>query len=283
MVNRNVMRVQLSDPITKDKAGVSSDGNLMVANGTSGLEIAKGNVAGTKAINKFGHNPSVTTGTDPEDVWGGGGLYAFYPTTAQSLELVSDSTDDDAAGIGALTVQVYGLDENFLEVDETVILDGIVPVALTENTYIRMYRAIVLTAGTSETNVGNIFIQIAAGGTVGAYIGAGDGQTQQAIYTVPEGKSAYFTKGYVGISKAGGAAAASAEFKWKARPNNGYIGAWQTQGQMEVVTSGSSHWQYEYGVPNGPIPARTDIRIECVEVSATLGVVGGFDLILVDD
>jgi hypothetical protein len=248
------------------------------------LEVAKGNVDGHSSMNKFGHNPSISTATDPEDVWSAGGVYAFYPTTAQAMEVLSSDDEDGGAGgdTGALTIQVYGLDSNWDEQEETVILNGTTIVNL-GNTYIRMYRIMVLTAGSAGTNVGDIDVRIAGAGATGAYVAADDGQTQQAIYTIPNGKTGYFIKGYVGISKGGGAAAAAAEFKWKARANNGTTGAWTTQGQIEVISSGSSWWQYEYGTPNGPIPEKTDIRLECTEVTATLGVVGGYDIVLVDN
>jgi hypothetical protein len=40
------------------------------------IEVAKGNVAGHAIVNKFGRNPDVDTGTDPEDVWTQGGVWA---------------------------------------------------------------------------------------------------------------------------------------------------------------------------------------------------------------
>ena len=49
------------------------------------LEVAKGNVVGHSQMNKYGHNPEVTTATDPEDVWSGGGLYEFYFITTARL------------------------------------------------------------------------------------------------------------------------------------------------------------------------------------------------------
>jgi hypothetical protein len=62
------------------------------------LEVAKGTIPGHRIINKFGYNPEVDTGTDPEDVFAGGGIYNFFPTVAQSVEV--DSTD--AADVGSL-------------------------------------------------------------------------------------------------------------------------------------------------------------------------------------
>jgi len=242
------------------------------------LEVAKGNVPGHSSINKFGHNPAATTG---EDVWGGGGTYAFYPTTAQTVQAVSSSAaDTNTTGTGAWTMEVYGLDSNWDEQNETVTLNGTTPVVLA-NTYIRLFRTIVLTAGTGEINAGNITVAV-SGGDTGIYISAGDGQTQHAIYTVPADKSAYFIQGYVGMAdddKNGEVA----EFQWLMRPNNGVTGAWAVKGQVACNSLGSGTWQYKYGVPGGPIPAKSDIRIKVSAATSTLGVVGGYDLILVDD
>ena len=245
------------------------------------LEVAKGNIPGHSYINKFGHNPAVETG--PEDLWSGGGSYAFYPTTAQAMEIVSDSDDDlDITGIGARTVMIFGLDSNWDEISETIELNGQNSVDL-NLTYIRIYRAIVVTAGSSNTNVGNITIEQDGGaGDTGAYIEATDGQTQQAIYTIPRGKTGYFLKGYVGIAD-DGKTAETAEFKWKAKANNGVNGAWATKGQISCSTLGSSWWQYEYGVPAGQIPEKTDIKLECTTTTAAMGMVGGFDILMVDD
>ena len=275
-------QVYATDEISKVTANVGPEKAVSIQNFL--LEVAKGSVPGHSYVNKFGHNPSVTTATDPEDVWPDGGLYAFYPTTAQSMEVVSSDDEDGGAGTdtGALTMQVYGLDANWDLQEETVTLNGTTPVALS-NTYIRMFRAVVLTAGSANTNIGNITVRIVTVGTVAISILASDGQTQQAIYTIPNGKTGYFIKGYVGISKGGGATAYGAEFKWKAKANNGSNGAWATKGQIECITHGNSWWQYEYGIPAGPLPEKTDIRIECYEVTGTLGVVGGFDILLVDD
>lgn len=243
------------------------------------FDVASGNIPGLSSINKFGHNPAVATGG--EDVWSGGGTYAFYPDTARTMEIVSDSAADSIGGVGALTVIVYGLDSNWLEISDTVTMEGTTEVLLT-NKYIRMYRAVVITAGSYEINKGDISIRDTSDTPIGAYITADDGQTQQAIYTVPAGKSAYFIKGYVAMQnddKNGEDAA----FRWKARPNNGGNGAWQTKGHISLVNIGSSWWQYQYGVPAGALPEKTDIKIECYETSDESGATAGFDLILVDN
>jgi hypothetical protein len=244
------------------------------------LDVAKGNIPGHASVNKFGENPLVGTATDPEDVWAGGGIYNFYPTEAKTCSIVSTSGSDIAAGTGAQTVGIYGLGANWEEQADTATLNGATKVPLT-TTWIRLYRAYVITAGTGEVNAGNI--TVFTEDTVGIYIATGDGQTQQAVYTIPAGKTGYMVKYYMGISDAGGAAGNSCIFKWKSRANDGGNGAWRTRGQIECITVGSSWWKYNYSMPVGGLLEKTDIRIEATEVTIDMGVVGGFDLMLVDD
>jgi hypothetical protein len=279
--------LQTEADLTKIKGTAISLDNPMPITGLDPmLAIAMGLIPGYSAVNKFGHNPAATAG---EDIWGGGGVYGFFPTEAVAMDVVSSDDEDGGAGTdtGALTIQVYGLDNDWLEQNETVTLNGTTPVALA-NEYIRIFRTIVLTAGSVETNIGNLIIASteAAGGiaenTVGVYVNAGDGQTQQTIYTIPAGKTGYFIKGYTAMAdddKNGEVA----EFQWQARPNNGVNGAWAVKGEVGLNNVGTGTWQYRYGVPAGPLPEKTDIRIRVTGVTATLGVVGGYDIVLVDN
>jgi len=238
------------------------------------IAVAFGDKPGYSIVNKFGHNPTADAG---DNIWSGDGAYEFYPTNAVSLWVVSSSASDDATSNGAHTVTFYGLDENRDEINETVTMDGETPVALT-NTYRRMYRGIVQTIGSAPSNVGNIVVTNATG-TVAAYIAADDGQTQQDAYTVPHGKSAIFIKGYVAIAN-DTFTGESASLKWQMRNNNGMNGAWQTKGQIGLVNTGSSHWQYEYGAPAGMISEHTDIRLYMSEETDTMDSVRGYDLLL---
>jgi hypothetical protein len=58
------------------------------------IEVVKGNVEGHSVITKFGTNPSTDILDTPETVWDGSSLYAFHPTTAQIMEVVSTDVDD---------------------------------------------------------------------------------------------------------------------------------------------------------------------------------------------
>ena len=251
------------------------------------LDISRGVVPGYSQVNKFGHNPTATTG---DDIWGGGGTYVFYPTAGVLVDVVSTvDSDNGATATGAITVIVQGLDENWDKVEELVTMDGTTPVTTMTTTFIRLFRAFVQISGASETNDGDITVYARANGSgltagdVGIFIGAGGGQTQQTIYTIPAGKSGFFIKGYVGLST-DQKTAENGVFRWLLRVNAfGPGGAWLVQGEAGLVNLGTSYWIYEYGVPAGPIPEKSDIRIELTEASSTFDTVGGYDLILIDD
>jgi len=248
--------------------------------------VAMDMVPGFSHVNKFGHNPAAADG---DDVWGGGGVYGFYPTSAVTIDIKSSSGSDVAAGTGARTVIIQGLDENWEEqTSAEITLTGATEAAVA-GTWMRIFRCIVVTAGSGKTNAGNLTVQCvgAAGGlsdnTVGIYVTAGDGQTQRTIYTIPAGKTGYFVKGYVGVAdddKNGEVV----EFQYLMRPNTVADGAWAVKGEIGCNSVGSSHWVYEYGIPAGPIPEKTDIRIRVLDTTvATIGVVGGYDVLLQDD
>jgi len=251
---------------------------IYTANTDFYLKVAMGEVPGYSSVNKFGHNPAATTG---DDVWGGGGVYAFYPSTAQAVEIASTDADDNSTGTGARTAIVYGLGTAWQESSEEVTLNGTTPVDL-DSSFIRLFRCVVLTAGSSGANEGTLTVKIDGAGTTGIQVDVGDGQTQQTIYTIPANKTAYFVKGYVGMAgddKAGEVA----EFQWLMRPNTIPDGAWAVKGQVSLNSIGTGTWQYLYGIPAGGIPEKTDIRIRVIAATATLGVVGGYDLILKDN
>ena len=211
-------------------------------------------------IGKFGRNTDVDTGVGlPEDIWDAGAAYA-WPSAAATTTIVSSSTDDDGApvGTGAHTVQVYGLDANYLKIDETVTLNGTSAVTLS-NQYLRVFRAKVLTAGSGEVNAGNI--QIKHGSTVLAQITTDYGQTLMAIYTVPaDYTEAWLVKWYVSLTKKQ-TAAATVVIQMRA-----YGGAWQTKEVIGVSsTSGDSQYEYPQWLAVAP---KTDIRLRVIYISA---------------
>ena len=85
------------------------------------LEVARGNVPGMSTIVIRGHNPSQSSASGFVDVAEGGNL--VYLTTAETMDIVSDDTDDTALGSGAQTVLINGLNQANIEVDRKVLAD----------------------------------------------------------------------------------------------------------------------------------------------------------------
>ena len=130
------------------------------------------------------------------------GTAKVWPTSAAVAAVVSSSTADvNTSGTGGWTLQVYGLDAAGLEVSETVNLTGQTPVNTTQ-TFLRINRAIVLTAGTGQVNAGNISITV--GGNLQAYIEAGESQTHQTHFTVPANKVFVIDHYSVGVGRMAG-------------------------------------------------------------------------------
>lgn len=176
-----------------EDATFSSDGRMLVDASSVhlkgmdfytavGLGLLTPNV---RRVTGLGNNPDVDTGTVPEDVWTGGGLYPFM-TAATSLEILSDSASDAAAGVGARTVLISGLDANYVEQSSVMTLNGITAVAVPVQ-YFRINQLMVLSAGSSETNVGTITVRDAGAGATRGLIPTSTGMSRQAVYTVPAG------------------------------------------------------------------------------------------------
>ncbi len=107
----------------------------------------------------------------------------------------SSSANDTSGGTGANTILIQGLDEDYNEIEETVVLNGQTQVA-TQLSYLRAYRSYVTLAGSAGTSGGTIYIASSGAtggvpdGTVYASLSLGN-QTQIAAYTVPAGHTLY--------------------------------------------------------------------------------------------
>lgn len=186
------------------------------------LQVSRGQIAYHEFIHKFGYNPSI--GATDETIWSEGGLYV-YPTSASTMYISSSSANDTAAGTGARTATVYGLDADFEQISVTVSLNGQTGVQLNGalNWY-RVNRIIVNTAGSVGANAGVLYVGTEAtpsGGvpaTKYATVAIGDNQTLMCLWTVPVGYTAYLHQKDVSASSSAGKFAI---FTLVSRPNGG--------------------------------------------------------------
>lgn len=157
------------------------------------LQVARGQIGGHRVVLRSGLNRDIDSGAD-ESLWDNGGLYVF-PPAASVMTVSSSSANDTAAGTGARTVLVSGLNASYVEQQEVISLNGQTAVT-TANSYLRVFQLTTLTAGSGATNAGNIYIgtgTVTAGvpAAVYAQIPVGFGTNQAAQYTVPAGHTAY--------------------------------------------------------------------------------------------
>lgn len=219
--------------------------------------VGLGLVSGASRVAALGNNPDVDTAA-VEDVWSGGGTYPWM-TGATSLEIVSDSANDAAAGTGARTVLVNGLDANYATVAQTVTLDGLTPVALPTQLF-RINSALIMSAGSGKVNAGTLTVRNAGGGTTRAVIPVGYGITRQAVYTVPAGKTLAINSQMFCINRTGGVSR-YATFANFIQQSTGFY-------RMPLELSLSERAPYRHdGLPSIIIGEKTDYAFRCTSVS----------------
>jgi len=264
--------------------GGSGTSNRLIGVSDFLIEVAKGTVLGHSLVFKFGRNPDIDTGTDPEDVWTYGGLYNYNNTP--SIQYISS---DNALDIG-MEITVEGLDENYNPQSVTVLLNGQTQTQIgTGETFVRVFRA--FNSGPLEF-AGNLLIyddtvtSVTLGvpsptSSVKAEINVDDQQTYMAIYTIPAGKTGYFLGGAISLIT-GASASKSASVDLRIRLPGGVF---RSQELVDISSTGTSNFSQDLHAL-GPlkIPEKTDVvaRVRNVEANDT-GVAAYFSILLVDN
>jgi len=153
-------------------------------------DIAEGNVPNHFSHSSFGRAFNVNQ-TEVE-LWEVGGAYKF-PGTPVRMQVVSSSSNDSPSGSGARQVEIYYLDNNYVEHTEFITLNGTSPVNTVAENILRINDFHVTDAGSSRCSAGNIDIRNLAGTEVYSRISAARNASLQAIWTVPDGYTLYLT------------------------------------------------------------------------------------------
>ena len=234
------------------------------------LAVQQGKVPGYSMVNKFGYNPTIGSGSF-ETIWETGDNYSWQ-STAVTVDVVSDDVNDDVAGTGARTLRIQGLDGSYNFAEETVDMDGTTTVTTTQ-TFLRVFRMSVETAGTSGNNIGNISVTYTGGSDVAATITAGNGQTLMTLYTIPAGYTGYLLSMNVSSGKD-----QEMEFKFIQRDNSVANAGFQTKQFLEVRGGQTTVIFNAINV----IPQKSDIYVSG-KASSTSSASASFDLLLVQD
>lgn len=226
--------------------------------------IARGDIANTRRVALYGTNQDIDTLTEPEDLWPGGGLYPWMSTDT-SLEILSDSANDTAAGTGARTVLIDGLNSAWEPITDTVVLNGLTPVALS-NQFFRINSAAIITAGTGQVNAGILTIRDSGAGTTRGVMPVGVGNLRQAVYSVAAGFQFYITQ-IVGVCNR-----VDTNDRWAVISSivirNGIL-----MSPAEIGVTASPYTQ-DYAIP-AALPDMTDTVLRAVRVSGNNSSVTG--------
>ena len=222
--------------------------------------VGLGLVPGVRRVTALGNNPDVDQGTLPEDVWSVGGIYPWM-TASTALEIVSSSTSDSSAGVGARTVSIFGLDINYVEVVQTVTLNGTTPVSIPTPLF-RVNSALIMSAGTNKVNVGDINIRRVTGGTVQAQIPVGYGITRAALFTVPAAHTLSVHSILYGLTRSGGVDKNMTVSNFIQSPNGFY------RMPLEISVSQVTPYRHE-GKPGITLAEKTDFAFRVLESSAS--------------
>lgn len=173
----------LTSPL-KNQAQQDGDA-LVVRTNDFKYEVAQSRWQNHTLWNKFAYNADLDTGTELVAIFGGS---ITYLTSASTLTIVSSDTADDGdpAGTGAQSIIIYGIDANRAAQTEIVTLNGTTNV-VTSSTWLGINRVAIYVSGSGQVNAGNITITATTGGSTQAYLAAGEGVTQQAIFFTQAG------------------------------------------------------------------------------------------------
>ena len=238
-----------------------------------GLEISRGEIPGYTVWHKFGENEDVL-GEGYEMIWNGGNATYPYLSTARVLSLSSTDVNDTVDGTGLWNVTVFGLDENWALVNETVQLSGQSEVNTT-TTWIRVFRLRGRQAGSSGKNEGTIYcgygaISSGVPDSILAVVDVDHSQSQMAMISVPAGTTGYITGIYYTLDSN-----KAVEFELQVR-NFGEI-----FNVKHDIHLDKQIYQWKYNPPF-VVDAKSDIQM-MVQGGKGTAVTGGFIIIFIDN
>lgn len=223
------------------------------------LQVSRGLIVGHRAITVFGFNPDVDQ--TEVTIWPLP-ILLQHPTVAIQIKVTSTNANDTAAGTGARTILIEGLDGNYDEISEIVTMNGLTTV-LTTQLFLRINRATVVSAGSAKSALGDIYM---GDGIVTTGIPAlkyniikfDFNNTVTGHYTIPAGYTGYLMQGLFTVGQAAG----SAEIRGRlmTTDQNGI----NRTNSVVALNNGSADYTFEFPVA---IPEKTDIEARAIGVS----------------
>jgi hypothetical protein len=238
------------------------------------LQVARGQVGGHSVVTVSGYNSDVDTAWEMITPIGD----LSFPAAALQMTVSSSSASDTAAGTGARTVLISGLDANYAVITETVTLNGQTAVTTT-NSFLRINNMLVTTAGTGLANAGIIYIgsgAVTSGVPAVIYnvIAVGYNNATSSQYTIPAGYTGYLVIARISLAQDTGTSLITARTRFVG--TNGI----PITGPLVVANNNISTQPFPYPLS---IAEKTRIQGEAIGGAANNEAAGFFELILIEN
>lgn len=261
----------MTEYVTSSKTGIFTDVALGLMGGTAPGAIVR-------RVTRLGQVIIGGSGIAANDIWTNGGIYPWM-TGLTSLEAVSvgaSAANDTAAGTGARTINVSGLDLSGNEISEAVTMNGTTAVPLLTQFY-RVNGVSLGSAGSGLRNAGEIRIRDLGGGTTRAVIPiATVADLTPAVdkgsqYTVPAGHFLliYDIDLQINSSAGGGTRGADMMFYFRSSAANAPV---RLPRAISCTDAGAKSLDPKTPVP---VPAGTDFQLRCSYTSNAGMIISG--------
>jgi len=239
------------------------------------LQVSRGQIQGHRNVTVFGFNPDVDQ--TQVSVWPLPSLITF-PASALQMKVSSTSANDTAAGTGARTVIVQGLDADYNEVTEIVTLNGQTAVTMTAS-LLRINYAYVATAGSSNSAAGTIYIGtgvVTAGVPAIVYdiIKLDYNTTTTGSYTIPAGHTGYVSQGLFSTGQASGSTQVEGRLLLRGTNNIRMTEA------LTTLNNGVANYVFEYPLA---VPEKTTIEATAIGSANNNSVSSMFIILLIKE
>jgi len=237
------------------------------------LQVARGQIQGHRNVTVFGFNGDVDQ--TQVSVWPLPSLITF-PAAALQMTVSSTNANDTAAGTGARTVVVQGVDANYNEVTETVTLNGQTAVTMSAS-LLRVNYAYVATAGSGNSAAGDIYIgtgTVTAGVPATTYdiIKVDYNTTTTGSYTIPAGYTAYISQGLFSTGQPSGTTQVQGRLLTRGTNNIRMTAA------LTTLNNGVANYVFEYPLA---VPEKTTIEATAIASANNNAVSSMFIILLV--
>jgi len=236
-------------------------------------------------LSAVGSTPdSGTAGVAFSPIWDGGPApYPGFPLTAGECEVFSTSTEDSVAGTGMRVVIVDGLQTADSVHYEQVgyVTAGTTPVSIGSWYRIRQLQG--YSYGANEANIGTVTARFVGDpSVVFAHILPGNGNSQNAIVTIPKEVSGYVFQVTTGIGRPlgdtkKGEITGLIRVKGRTPDQTG----WNVE-RVYPISSSATPYNRKYTPPLKALPG-TDIIAECTATIDNIVAYFEFDMAFVDD